>query len=253
MSWSRRTEFVRFMVVLRMVLGEAARSPLVVPGWLLLTLIALALLYWTAEPEVWIARGKLFFMMNFALLSTGDILTREYRTRRALVMLAAGAGRRVHFLATASAWMIVFLVGSWAFGVVFPPWHDLSWRRLLGIALSPISLLPLLAAGHLLAVRLAGWLNVAVLLLGLLVLRIVGGYPETFGVLSEVATWVFAESDRANACAGTAPGGVSADVTTWCLRIFRALAETSILLVAGTLLAGTRQARRNLEEAAKVR
>ncbi len=249
MSLYRGGEARRVVGVLRAVTGEAVRSPLIRVGWLILTVLGLVSTWWFQDPVEGAARGRLFFLINYSLVCCGDAIAREYRSRRALLFVTGGTGHATHFLGTAGSWILVYLAGSWLFGALTLGMVGLSWQAIARGVLVLLSLLPVLALGYLLSVILRGWSNVAVLLLGMLILRLVAEYSELFGAVSIVAQWLIGRGERPVSC--VAPGsGATGDAAAWLYPLVDAVVRGAVLLALGALLAKSRWGRSRLGAAA---
>ncbi len=252
MSWYRTGDRERFSAVFRAVLGEALRSPLVRTGWLVLAAFT-AMVGSRVSCQGTSALLLAQFAVFFALLCSGETISREYATRRAVVFLGCGVGRRQHYLATCAAWMTVHLVGCWAFGLLYVsiehfrhPGH--SWEEFVGVLALPVMAFPVLCLGFALSVVLPGWSNIGIVLVVLLALNIVGSYEESFGPLSIVARSLLGYAGKAAECN---PGGGDLAATLRALGLLAgAAARAALLLAIGAWLVGTRTGRRRLGAAA---
>lgn len=189
-SWSR--QFRRTFLLL---LGETLRSRLAVGGFAVLALLGFFMGLWVNRSGEALYSALLLFTFNFTIICSGDFLSREFRSRRAVLLLSAGTRPSVLFSSLCAAWGVVYLLSSWAFCLLAAGLDHAAVaedpRFLTLMACLPLFLLPLLALTWLVSTVVPTWLNVAAVWLALLVVRIVGGSPELFGPSSTAARWVF--------------------------------------------------------------
>jgi len=227
-------------VVLRAVFSEALRGRRVRWGWPALAVVSLLMASWAAERGNGAVLGTFLFSGNFAILCAGGIPREEYRSGRATALLLGGVSRGLHHVGVGLAWTTVFLGGSFLFAGAMRAWALVSGRPPLSPAAAvgiPLGFLSLLAAAWLLGVLLPSWTNVAAVVGIGIALRMVEGYPETFGVFSSLARLVVGSSSSGSCTLAGRDAGIV---------LVAATARWLVLLLLGALVAETRFAARRL-------
>ncbi|GAB4374792.1 MAG: hypothetical protein Kow0062_13190 [Acidobacteriota bacterium] len=252
MSSFRPVDRKRFAVAWRVAIEEALRGPLVRSGWLVLAAFS-GVVASRISTDRTVSLVITQFAVYFALLCAGETIFREYASRRAAVLLGWGVGRRQHYLATCAAWLTVYLVGCWAFGLAFLCLRYLG-KGLDGIGplggafAIPVLVLPVLGLGFLLSTILPGWSNVAVLMALMLVLGIISELDESFGPLAVLARFVLGSSDSVKECLSVGGGADAALRAAGVLG--GAVARMALFVSIGAWLVGSRLGRRRLGRAA---
>ncbi len=218
-------------IVFRATLAEILAGFRVPLGWVLLAAMSLLVAVWVSRAGGGGRIAMFAFSGNFSLLCVGDVPRGEYRSGRATALLQGGVPRGVHYLGVCLAWTAVLLGGDALFTVMIRSWEiftgepSLSLAGCVGISLG---FLPLVAIGWLLGLLLPSWSNVAAVVCLGLGLRMVEGYPETFGPLSTLAA-LLVGSSRTGSCTAAGIGTVS--------LVAESALRWGAFLAAGVLLA----------------